>query len=170
METLEEYVSHNLNYKAIVNKEVDAFSVQVYHWNEDDLDSEGKPTWERIAGPFSVENLPAANALAQTQLADLAGEAEDIDVDDSILAVIASVIGHDDFAFLKVDNFSFTYLPSTESDAFLPLVAHKVLLCGEFYYVLSDNDRWWSGFLFDEGQIRCWKYFTNLTEALIATK
>lgn len=170
MNTLEEYVSHNLNYKAIVNKEGDAFEVMIYHWNEDELDSDGKPTWERIAGPFPVENLPAAEALAQTQLADLAGETEDTDIDDSVVAVIESVLGHDNFSFLKISNFTITHLPSEEAEDFLPLTAHKVLLCGEFYYILGDNDRWWTGFLYDEGQIRCWKNYNNLTEALVASK
>jgi len=170
MNTIEEYVSHNLNYKAIVNKEGDAFEVNVYHWNEEELDSDGKPTWERIAGPFPVENLPAAEALAQTTLADLAGEAADLEVDESVNTVIESVLGHDEFNFLKVSNFSITHLPSEESEAFLPLTAHKILLCGEFYYVLSDNDRWWTGFLYDEGQIRCWKPFDSLAAALVSMK
>lgn len=170
MNTPEEYLSHNLNYKAIVNQVADAYEVLIYHWNEEELDSDGKPTWERIAGPFPVENLPAAEALAQTQLADLAGETEDVDVDDSVLAVIESVLGHNQFSFLKVSNFNITHLPNPEAEAFIPLTAHKVLLLGEFYYVLSDNDRWWTGFLFDEGEIRCWKPYNNLTEALVANK
>lgn len=170
MNTIEEYVSHNLNYKAIVNREGGAFEVNVYHWNEEELDGDGKPTWERIAGPFPVENLPAAKALAQTTLADLAGEAEDIEVDDSVNTVIESVLGHDNFTFLKTDNYAITHLPSEDAEDFTPLTAHKVLLCGEFYYVLSDNDRWWTGFLFDEGQIRCWKPHANLAAALTAMK
>lgn len=170
MNTLEEYISHNLNYKAIVNKEGDAFEVMTYHWNEEELDSDGKPTWERIAGPFTVENLPAAEALAQTQLADLAGETEDTDIDDSVIAVIESVLGHNNFSFIKVSNFSITHLPSEDAEDFVPLTAHKVLLCGEFYYVLGDNDRWWTGFLYDEGEIRCWKNYQNLTEALVSSQ
>jgi signal transduction histidine kinase len=90
MNTIEEFLSHNLNYKALVNKEGDAYEVIIYHWNEEDLDGDGKPTWERIAGPFPVENLPAAEALAKTQLADLAGETEDIEIDESVTAVIES--------------------------------------------------------------------------------
>lgn len=170
MNTLEEYLSHNLNYKAIVNQIGDAYEVLVYTWNEEELDSSGKPTWERIAGPFPVENLPSAEALAQAQLADLAGETEDTDIDDSVIAMIESVVGHNDFSFLKVSNFSFTHLPTQEAEEFIPLTAHKVLRLGEFYYVLSDNDRWWTGFLYDEGQIRCWKPYNSLTEALVAHK
>lgn len=170
MDTQAEYLSHNLNYKAIVNREGDAFSVQVYQWNEIDLDKDDKPTWEKIAGPFPVKNLLAAKALAKTQLADLSGEAEDVEVDERVIAAIESVLGHNEFVFLKVDNFSFTYLPATESETFLPLVAHKVLLCGEFYYVLGDNDRWWAGFLYNEGEIRCWKSFSDIASALVALK
>jgi len=170
MNVLEEYISHNLNYKAIVCGIGDAFEVNVYHWNEDELDEDGRPTWERIAGPFPVENKPAAEALAQTQLADLSGEAIDNEIDDSVAVVIESVLGHDQFSFLKTENFTFTYLKDPESEDFVPLTAHKVLLCGDFYYVLADEDKWWTGFLYDEGQIRCWKQFNNLTEALVSTK
>lgn len=170
MNTLEEYVSHNLNYKAIVNKVGDAYEVIVFNWNEETPDEQGLPTWERIAGPFPVENQAGAEALAQAQLADLAGETEDPDIDDSIVAAIEAVVGHNEFTFLKVSNFNFTHLPSEEGGEFLPLTAHKVMLCGEFYYVLSDNDRWWTGFLYDEGEIRCWKQYADLTLALVATK
>lgn len=170
MNIIEEYVSHNLNYKALVIKEGHAYEVTVYHWNEEELDDAGHPTWERIVGPFPVENLAAANALAQTQLADSAGETLDVDVDDSVNEVIESVLGHQDFEFLKLSNFNITHLKAPESEDFTPLIGHKVLLCGDFYYVLGDGDKWWGGFLFDEGQIRCWKCFNNLAEALTATK
>lgn len=170
MNILEEYVSHNLNYKAVVGQSGDAFEVNVYHWNEEELDDEGKPTWERLAGPFPVENKPAADALAQTQLADLAGETVDNEVDDSVHQVIEAVLGHDEFTFLKTENFTITHLADPDSEDFTPLEAHKVLLCGDFYYVLANQDKWWSGFLYDEGQIRCWQQYNNLTEALVATK
>ena len=170
MNVLEEYVSHNLNYKAIVCGVGDAFEVNVYHWNEEELDDEGRPTWERIAGPFPVENKPAAEALAQTQLADLAGETLDTDVDDSVEQAIEAALGHKEFTFLKVSNFNISYLKDPDAEDFVPLTAHKVLLTGDFYYVLGDENTWWSGFLYDEGQIRCWQSFTSLPEALNATK
>lgn len=170
MNVLEEYVSHNLNYKAIVCGVGDAFEVNVYHWNEAELDSDGRPTWERIAGPFPVENKPAAEALAQTQLADLAGETVDRDIDDSVETAIEQALGHNDFSFLKVSNFTITHLTDPGAEDFIPLTAHKVLLAGEFYYILGEKDQWWSGFLYDEGQIRCWQCFGSLPEALNATK
>ena len=170
MNVIEEFVSHNLNYKAIVHQVADSYEVIIYHWNEEELDDEGRPLWENIAGPFPVENLPAASALVEAQLADLAGESPDNDVNIDIKAEAQEALGHQDFAFLSVNNFNFSALSSPDSENFTLLEAQTLLLAGEFYYVEDTEQAWWSGFLYDQGEVRCWQKFDSLTEALLATK
>lgn len=169
MNIIEEFVSYNLNYKAIVHQVANTYEVIIYHWNEDETDDEGRPLWENIAGPFPVENLPAATALAQAQLADLAGESPDNDVDALLEMLVTEALGHQDFVFLAVNNFNFSCLPTPESENFEPMTAEKLLLTGDFYYVQDDKSTWWSGFLYDQGQVRCWQQFKTLPEALNTT-
>lgn len=170
---IEEHWSYNQNYKACIFKESDTqYRVQIYQWNEEATkgSEDETPVWESIAGPFILESLPAAQSLAMTHLPNLAGENLATDIDENISAEIQAVLGHENFDFLEPSNFKTRFLASEESEAFEDFDPHQVLIVDDFYYVKNDADEWWAGFLFAEGEIRCWKKFPNLGQALLTIR
>ncbi len=172
MKLVEQYVSLNDNYKAVVfepEAEEVMFEVNVYKWNEQQLDDEGNPIWERIAGPFAIQNLEAAKTLALDQLHLLSGETEDQSIPEDIKNEVLETLGNDEFIFLDIKNYSLSYLPDSQSENFEDFEGQILLAADEFYFVQAKDNCWWSGFLYDEGQIRCWQKFEALNVALINT-
>lgn len=170
---IQENTSRNLNYKSIIYETESTppqFETVIYRWNEAELDEEGRPLWERVAGPFIVDDFSAAEHFAAKHLSLMAGEVADESVDDNLTEEVKSALGHTDFDFLDVANYAVSHLASPDEEDFTPIEIKKILASGEFYYVETLDEKWLSGFLFDEGQIRCWQEFPTVKDALIATQ
>ncbi len=170
---LEEIMSNSLNYKAAIfeTEETPArFESIVYYWNEDLKDDEGNPLWERVAGPFIVDNMEAAKHLAQKHLNLMAGEVEDESIDESLKNEIQEALGHTNFTFVETANYEVSFLKDSESEDFVSIEAQKIFIAGDFYYVETNDHEWLSGFLYDEGVVRCWQKFVSPKNALIATQ
>jgi len=161
-----EFISRNQNYKAAVyDLQADPikFEVAIYKWAE--VKNE-QPVWERIAGPIIMDSLPAAETWGQENLAVYSGEKLDNTVNDALRSEVYKILGHENYDFLDPHSFTVSFLESEESGEFLPIEqVDKVLAAGEFYFV-EFKDTWLAGFLYDEGEIRCWKKFEDLKNAL----
>ena len=170
---IQENTSLNLNYKSIIYETESTppqFETVIYRWNEDELDEDGRPLWERVAGPFIVDDFKSAEHFAQKHLSLMAGEVNDESVEEALHEEVREAVGHEDFSFLDIANYEVTQLAHPDKDEFAPIEVQKILASGDFYYTETTDGKWLSGFLFDEGQIRCWQEFSTLKEALIATQ
>ncbi len=171
---VQQYYSHNQNYKACVFKDASTqFRVHLYKWCEDapsEKEDDGAPVWENIAGPFVVESLPAAQTLAQQHLPMMAGETLDRNIDETLSNQIETTLGHPHFDFLEIKNFKTSFLEDEEAEDFIDFDPASVLLTEDFYFVEDLDGKWLAGFLYQEGEIRCWKRFPNLGQALLTIK
>lgn len=163
-----QFLSRNQNYKAAVydlKVEPEKFEVAIYQWKE--IAGSELPVWERIAGPIILDTLPAAETWGQKNLAIYAGEKLDTTVGDPLRSDVFAILGHENFDFLDPKSYQISFLESEDSENFLPVApVDKLLVAGEFYFV-EYADAWLAGFLYDEGEIRCWKNFADLKTALL---
>lgn len=163
-----QFMSRNQNYKAAVYDlkiEPAKFEVAIYQWK--DLADSDRPVWERVAGPIILDTLAAAETWGQQNLAVYAGEKLDTTVGDPLRSDVFAILGHENFDFLDPQGYRISFLESEDSEDFLPVApVDKLLVAGQFYFV-EYAGAWLAGFLYDEGEIRCWKKFDDLKSALL---
>ncbi len=162
---IEEFYSLSGDHKAIIQSINDQFFVSIYQWNEKELDKDGLPLWEKISGPFILDSLKLAQKNAQENLGLFSLEIIDTEIDYNLIKFTRSILGHDDFQFLKSENFEIKYLENEKSEDFIKIKPTKVLHCGELCFA-ENNDQWICGFLESRGKIKGWKVFDNLKNAL----
>lgn len=168
-ETVSEFHAFGGNHKAVIQKnEDDKFTSLVYEWNEDKLDDEGRPLWEKVAGPFVLDTREEAEKNAQENLEIFSFEIPDLAVEKTLVDFTKKLLGHDDFRFFVPDNFEVALLVDEDNEKFETITPTKVLHTGDFCFV-ENGDQWITGILEPKGKIKGWKSFDDLKTALKET-
>ena len=161
---VKEIVSHNMSYKAVVydigDDKTTSFEVAVYTWKEED--KKEMPIWERIGGPFVLDNIDAAERVAQENLSLLSGEMPDTNVEAALSQLIKDHSGDQNAAFLSPNNYDVSFVTPENSSQITP---RKVAIVYDLYLVESDA-KWLIGTLKEDGVIECWTVFESMEEAL----
>lgn len=170
---IQEFWAHNELYKACIFKDSEkSFRVHIYKWNEDitKKDEENLPLWENVSGPFVIESFEAAEVIAKSKLPLASGEITAKNIDENLSREIEETVGHANFNFLETSNYKTSFLLDPEVDEFVEFEPQIVLQLDDFYFVKNPENLWLSGFLFQEGVIRCWKSYTEIKQALLEIK
>ncbi len=166
---LEEFHSFGGDHKALIQKTEDAkFSVLIYQWNDQKLDKDGLPVWEKVSGPFILDNEIEAKKNAQENLELFSLEIIDEAIDKNLEIFTKDILGHNDFRFFKPENFELEYLEDEKNEDFTKTEPTRVLHTGELCFA-ENNDQWICGFLESQGKIKGWKVFDDLKSALTET-
>ncbi len=169
IDIIDEFHSFGGDHKAIILKtENNKFSVIIYQWNEKKVDKDGLPVWEKISGPFILDNKSEAQKNAQENLELFSLEIPDNTINNNLKIFIKDILGHDNFKFLKAENFEIEYLENEENNNFIKIQPTKVMYSGELCFA-ENKDQWICGFLESRGKIKGWKVFNNLKTALNQT-
>lgn len=163
---IEELFSRGSEHKAIIQEhDTQRLAVSVYELNAEQLDPDGIPMWERVAGPIVVDDETSAKAQANQHLALFSLEIPDPHIEHDLHNFVVNEIGHDDYAFFLPENYNVEYLSHPEEEHFEMVEPQKVLCVEDFYFVENQN-QWFTGFLHERGRIRGWQSFDDLKTAL----
>lgn len=161
----------NENYKASItrleHKDKDPeFEVIIYRWSEENLDDEGRNLWERLAGPFILDQEEQAYIIAQEQLQLFTGEAPDSKAEAQFKTKVKSIINHENFYFFKPQNFEIQFVKDDISHS---LKAQWIMWIDEVYLVGAD-EACFIGFLSQDRTITCFQKVSDLSTALETIK
>ena len=119
----------------------------------------------KICRTLLLESAEEAQKHAIENLQILSGEMPDTSIEDELLNEITTLINHDDFYFLKPEQFQVNYLANPEKEEIKILKPQKVLFIDNFYFT-EHHDHWKAGFLETTGQIKSFRKYPNLKAAL----
>ena len=165
-EIIKELNSLSLNFKTVVLADGKNFLVETYQWNELNLDDNGVPVWERVSGPFSMENLEQALDFSQENLNLMAGEIPDKNISEAETSQVSTILGNDNFLFLEPQNFTFQIV---ENDNLQEFSAEKCLVFTGLF-VIKKEEKWLIGNCDNEQKITCWQSFDDLGSAISTLK
>lgn len=158
-------LAENENFKAVITPEEDQFEVNVYQWS-DVMDDDGNILWQRISGPFIVDNEEQAEIEAQKQLDLFSGEESDEAISDDFIQQVAELLGHEDFQCYKAQNYDIQRIVDADEDATESIEAQKIISTEDVFIVETDDEKWLIGFLAGDREIQCWKSFDTLEDAI----
>jgi len=158
-------LSENENFKAVISPEKDKFELNVYQWS-DVMDDDGNILWQRLSGPFILDNEEQAEIEARKQLNLFSGEESDDQLDDDFVEEITKLLGHDDFQCYKAQNYEIQKIVDADEDISESIEAQKIISTEDVFIIECENEQWHIGFLAGDREIQCWKSFESLEEAI----
>ncbi len=160
-------LAENENYKAIINQLKEKFEINIYHWS-DVIDDDEKFLWERVAGPFILDDIDQANKQAQIQLDLFSGEERDLTVTRQWKEELSKMIPDTEFECYKPQNYDIQAVSKDDPEKITKITATKLISINDLFLIESDQETWHIGFLADDRSITTWKKFKTLEEAIVS--